>query len=727
MSSNESQESVQNEIKKRGWLYKWTNCLKGYKKRWFVVSNDGTRLSYYKNQNEIDKNCRGTISLNEVQINAVDSHTFVILNNGTQNIRVRANNEEDLISWINALEIAKNTNKEENNSIRREELEIFVRDLTEKLENLRTSFNLLKKQEIALKQIFIDVESSKDPQYFMKALNEFSTLFCKSSTSMVKVCEDFLITAHTQGLEWSRAMQQANERKLQLEDMVEEIARQHSNLEQAAVYQVQKVQSKKYSEIHKTDKEDEISLEFFDARDTSFIFNVSGLTLLKNQIGQRDLIGTSSESEDSQTLRSSTESSDSKNQSSLITEIPQVSNFKRRLVIPNRPKDSLNLWSFIKNCIGKDLAKVPMPVNFSEPLSILQRLTEDYEYAELLDKAAQAESICEQLAYVAAFTVSSYSSTVNRTGKPFNPLLGETYECDRSIDLGWRCISEQVSHHPPITAQYCEGRKWRCWQDFKLTTKFRGKYIEVIPLGSSHVEFTESGNKFSWRKMTTTINNIIVGKLWIDNYGDMEIIGEQNAVGCKCHLKFLPYSYFASGSQRKVKGVVMDPKNHVKHLINGSWDNKIEIASVTSTSETAETPVYKTSNFNTIWQRRSPPEHSEKFYNFTTFACQLNEPEENVAPTDSRLRPDQRLMEIGDWDKSNSEKQRLEEEQRQRRWQRNLESKSIISEDGISSDYQPAWFKKVKNEENDDFIHIYQGEYWECKEKQDWSRCPKIF
>lgn len=27
-----------------------------------------------------------------------------------------------------------------------------------------------------------------------------------------------------------------------------------------------------------------------------------------------------------------------------------------------------------------------MPVNFSEPLSMLQRLTEDYEYAEILDK-----------------------------------------------------------------------------------------------------------------------------------------------------------------------------------------------------------------------------------------------------------------------------------------------------------------------------------------------------
>lgn len=83
-------------------------------------------------------------------------------------------------------------------------------------------------------------------------------------------------------------------------------------------------------------------------------------------------------------------------------------------------------------------------VNFSEPLSFLQRLTEDFEYSECLDKAANAEDVYEQLAYVAAFTVSSYSTTTTRTLKPFNPLLGETYECDRRSDFGWRSLAEQV-------------------------------------------------------------------------------------------------------------------------------------------------------------------------------------------------------------------------------------------------------------------------------------------
>lgn len=35
----------------------------------------------------------------------------------------------------------------------------------------------------------------------------------------------------------------------------------------------------------------------------------------------------------------------------------------RRSRIPDKPNYSLNLWSIMKNCIGKDLSKIPMPVN----------------------------------------------------------------------------------------------------------------------------------------------------------------------------------------------------------------------------------------------------------------------------------------------------------------------------------------------------------------------------
>lgn len=54
-----------------------------------------------------------------------------------------------------------------------------------------------------------------------------------------------------------------------------------------------------------------------------------------------------------------------------------------------------------------------------------------------------------------------------------------------------------------MVAQYCEGAAgWRCWQEFSMTSKFRGKYLQIIPLGSAYVEFNRTGNKYKWRKVT---------------------------------------------------------------------------------------------------------------------------------------------------------------------------------------------------------------------------------
>lgn len=40
-----------------------------------------------------------------------------------------------------------------------------------------------------------------------------------------------------------------------------------------------------------------------------------------------------------------------------------------------------------------------------------------------------------------------------------------------------------------------------------------------VPAGAIHLEFHSSGNHYVWRKVTSTVHNIIVGKLWIDQVG----------------------------------------------------------------------------------------------------------------------------------------------------------------------------------------------------------------
>jgi len=69
----------------------------------------------------------------------------------------------------------------------------------------------------------------------------------------------------------------------------------------------------------------------------------------------------------------------------------------------------------------------------------------------------------------------------------------------------------------------------------------------------------------------------------------------------------------------------------------------------------------------------------ERCYNFTQLAVELNEMEEGVAPTDSRHRPDQRLMELGEWERANQMKMDLEDKQRASRKRRD----SVIEEAAV--------------------------------------------
>lgn len=114
-------------------------------------------------------------------------------------------------------------------------------------------------------------------------------------------------------------------------------------------------------------------------------------------------------------------------------------------------------------------------------------------------------------------------------------------------------------------------------------------------------------------------------------------------------------------------------------------------------------------------------------HNLTLLAVQLNEPEEGVAPTDSRQRPDQRLMEAGKWDEANKVKQLLEEKQRMVRRKREEEAAKAASTGEAVTPYEPVWFERTTDPITSNPVYIFNHEYWKKKEEQDWSKCPDIF
>ena len=175
----------------------------------------------------------------------------------------------------------------------------------------------------------------------------------------------------------------------------------------------------------------------------------------------------------------------------------------------------------------------------------------------------------------------------------------------------------------------------------------------------------------------------------------------------------------------------MNSDEKVEWVLNGTWDSRFEGAKVIGESKGKGNRItnLEVGPSRLLWKVLLPDAESEKYYNFSKFACELNEPEDGrTAPTDSRLRPDQRLMEQGEWDSANTEKVRLEEKQRAVRRKRETEAEQATLAGEPYEGHQPTWFKRVEDEENGGkLIYVYNGGYWEAKEKQDWSSCPDIY
>lgn len=88
----------------------------------------------------------------------------------------------------------------------------------------------------------------------------------------------------------------------------------------------------------------------------------------------------------------------------------------------------ISILTVLKDNAGKDLSKISLPVLFNDPTSQLQRCAWQCEYISLLKRASLDEDAVKRMSLVAAFIISCNTFYQKAIMKPFNPLLGETYE-----------------------------------------------------------------------------------------------------------------------------------------------------------------------------------------------------------------------------------------------------------------------------------------------------------
>ncbi|KAI4366584.1 hypothetical protein MLD38_022445 [Melastoma candidum] len=692
-----------------GILYKWVNYGKGWRPRWFVLQ-DGV-LAYYKihgpdrivvnkdtekGAKVIGEDSRRRVSRNghtgsqlrrkpfgevHLKVSSIresrsDDRRFSIYT-GTKRLHLRAESREDRIAWMEALQAVKDMFPRISNS-----------ELMAPVGNVAFSTDKLRQR---LLEEGVREEAIQDSEQIMRS--EFASL--QNQLVLLKQKQWLLIDT----------LRQLETEKVDLENTVVDESQRQLNDHEASSLRQDMCSEATASETDDDNERVDVAEEetededntFFDTRDflSSSSFKSSGSDHRRSSSSEDDGILDVSEDDFDPAVKSAGFS------------FPHVKR-RKKLPDPIETEKGVSLWSMIKDNIGKDLTKVCLPVFFNEPLSSLQKCFEDLEYSFLLDRAnewGRKGNSLMRILNVAAFAISGYSSTDGRMCKPFNPLLGETYEADFP-DKGLRFFSEKVSHHPMIVACHCDGAGWKFWGDSNLKSKFWGRSIQIDPVGVLTLEF-DDGEVFQWSKVTTSIYNLILGKLYCDHYGTMRMQGNREY---SCKLKFKEQSII-DRNPHQVQGIVQDKNGKTVATLVGKWDESMYymIGDGSSKGKGPESAP----KAHLLW-RRSKPARFPTRYNLTRFAITLNELtpglKEKLPPTDSRLRPDQRYLENGEYDMANSEKLRLEQRQRQAR---------KMQERG----WKPRWFARDKAFNT----YRYVGGYWEAREEGKWESCPDIF
>ncbi|THW89115.1 hypothetical protein D6D15_05503 [Aureobasidium pullulans] len=396
----------------------------------------------------------------------------------------------------------------------------------------------------------------------------------------------------------------------------------------------------------------------------------------------------------------------------LTSALPKVT-YRSTIPPPKQPPPSL--IGFLRKNAGKDLSTVSMPVTANEPLSALQRLAEPFESVDLLHKASSLSSpdnSLDRLIYVAAFAISNFAS--NRVKerairKPFNPMLGETYELVRS-DLGFRFVSEKVCHRPVRMAFQADAldSAWSLSQSQQPTQKFWGKSAELNTEGKVRlILHNVNGEKYSWTLATCFLRNVIAGEKYVEPVESMTIVNETTSA--KAVATFKAGGLFSGRSEEVTTQFYNAASSSpLSATLVGKWTESLQR---TDTSET-------------IWTAGPLVPNAPKVFGYTSFAACLNQLDETdkkaMSPTDSRLRPDQRALEDGKTDEAEALKARLEERQRARR--------KVLESHGV--EWKPRFFEIVKGEEGDEEVwRLSTGKngYWECRDKGEWKDVETVF
>jgi len=228
--------------------------------------------------------------------------------------------------------------------------------------------------------------------------------------------------------------------------------------------------------------------------------------------------------------------------------------------------------------------------------------------------------------------------------------------------------------------------------------------MDLDTQGKSHVIFPKKNEHYFYNNpQCTRIHNIIIGTMWIEHFGTLNISNTDGSLQCTVNFK---KSGIFQGCQYKVEGYITDRQGKRLVKLEGKWSENLEGKWL------EDTACVQKNETRSLWKIDSSSFLNDQ-YNFTKFTVSLNritDTEEVIAlPSDARRRLDRKYLEKGNIDSASYWKKIIEERQRADRKSRKLP-------------WQPIWFRKEEQTNpygSVNSVWVYDSDFWEQRARKE--------
>ncbi|XP_078260295.1 oxysterol-binding protein-related protein 11 isoform X2 [Rhinoraja longicauda] len=267
----------------------------------------------------------------------------------------------------------------------------------------------------------------------------------------------------------------------------------------------------------------------------------------------------------------------------------------------------LHLLSQLK--LGMDLTRVVLPTFILEKRSLLEMYADFMSHPDLFIGITDGANPEERMVRFVEYYLTSFHE--GRKGavakKPYNPIIGETFHCSWNVprntsgkscgsssqncwqttecsggsegrgqaDYLLRFVSEQVSHHPPVSGFYveCEEKNMCANTHVWTKSKFMGMSIGVVMIGEGLLCLLDHGEEYTFTLPCAYARSILTVP-WLELGGKVNVNCAKT--GYSAAITFHTKPFYGGKLHRVTAEVKHHATNTVVCRVQGEWNGVLE-------------------------------------------------------------------------------------------------------------------------------------------------------